>query len=238
MPSAYEDYWNDVVAEKAKPYAVQSVDDPRLHNWLREDTKLEQSFLDGIGFLFAELKWKGGRVLDVGAGVCWTSATLSRHSQITSVRAFDYSRHRIEKYAPVVIQQFGGVRSKIELVVGDFWKIPDHDRFDLIVFCQALYMFPNAQEVLARCRRQLQKGGLVMVACEQIEPEFSKLEVGYWRNAFKRKVDNSGRYRMVQADYRRAFEKAGLQYHFQRLDYPLMPNLKRCLAGNHFGIKS
>ena len=81
-----------------------------------------------------------------------------------------------------------------------------------------------------------------MVACERIEPEYSMLELDYWKTVYRLilrgRVDSSGRYRMVELAYRRALERAGFNYYFQRLDYPLMPVLNASLGGNYFGIKS
>ena len=103
-------------------------------------------------------------------------------------------------------------------------------------------MFPNAEEVLRRCHRQLDQGGIVMVACEQIEAEHSILDPSYCKELVKHmlrgRADCSGRYRMFGADYQRALNRAGFDYSCQQLNYSLIPGLNGCPAVNHFGIKN
>jgi hypothetical protein len=102
-------------------------------------------------------------------------------------------------------------------------------------------MFSDPRAMLQKCRTQLRAGGVVMITCEQIEPEYSLGQALYWktilRTAVRGRADASGRHRMVASDYRQALEQTGFKYHRQDLSYAFIPSAIDCPGANHFGIK-
>lgn len=239
--SRFRAYWNDLGEEARKPYYVTSADDPRLIRWLREETNLERCFLAALEFAAEELRWPGGDVLDVGAGVCWTTALLSKRAGVASVLAIDFSRHRIEQIAPLVIAQLQGNIDKITRVCGEFLQFEAGRPFHLIVFCQALYMFPDIEAVVRRAAYLLRPGGVLVVACERVTREVTPLSPMWWRRrlrwAVRGRADDSGRYDYTDSEYRKAIQAAGLRYVYQRLPYPVKIGDRSLPAGNHFGVK-
>ena len=237
----YFEYWNDIEIEKAKPYWIEESSDTRLVRFLREETNLERTFLDAISFSQSLGSLKGN-VLDVGAGVGWSSAIISRQGSVKSVTAVDFSEHRLNKIAPIVFKQLNGASGKLKIVVGDFLRLEwVPNSFDAAVFVQSLYMFPDPAAALARVRKLLVPGGLLIISCERIIPEhplfsreFYKQRIGWFIYG---KVDASGRRDMVDKDYRKALQRAGFDYGFQPLDYPAFPKTGGLKAGNHFGVK-
>ena len=162
-------YWNDESVERGKPWWIEDVGNSRILDYLQKVTNLQACFEDGL--TYAELHFHGvrGVVLDLGAGVCWTTALVSRQPRVTKVLALDYSVHRMTKIGPLVCEQLGAVQEKIERRCIAMSPLPFADESaDLAILCQALYMSRRPVEVLREVHRVLRPGGLVMVACEGI----------------------------------------------------------------------
>lgn len=242
MSVSSQAYWNDIEIEKTKPYWVEDPSDTKLLRFLREETNLERCLRDALGFA-AGLRPLSGRVLDVGAGVAWSSAMLSVIEGVREVVATDLSSHRLLRVAPIVFKQMGGVGEKFVSVVDDFRrKAWGPASFDMVLFVQSLYMFPDLKETLGHAHRLLVSGGLVVVACERIVPDHSPFSFGYYRTRLRRlfrgRADVSGNHGYVDREYREAIQAAGFDYRFQVLDYPVYPATHSLRAGNHFGIKA
>ncbi len=237
-------YWNDIVIEKQKAFWVEDENDPKLFNFLRRDTNLERCFLDSINYVN---KWNGlrGRILDVGAGVAWTSAIVSKTPEVSKVIALDFSEHRIKRIAPLVFKQFGGHIGKFEGIAGDFYgqTFPD-GQFNAVIFCQSLYHFSDLRKVLKEIKRILVPGGSLIVSCERIseEPQWPMVPLSFYKTRLrwllKGRADKSGNHFWTDSEYRTAIQEAGLRYEFQLLEYPVYPKGAALAAGNHFGIKS
>ncbi len=237
---SYE-YWSNIEIEKTKPYWIEDVSDLKLLHFLQNETNLKRCFQDAIEFAkqFDGIK---GHVLDVGAGVAWTSALISKLDGVESITAIDYSEHRLMKIAPIVFEQLEGNISKFRPVVGDFLELNfQTNHYKAILFCQSLYMFPDLAIILAKASKLLVSGGITMIVCERITPEFSIYSIDNLKKKLKQlllgRADSSGNYRYTDSEYQGAIENAGLNYYFQLLDYPVYPKNSILKAGNHFGIK-
>lgn len=239
---SYE-YWNDVKNEKTKPYWIEDESDMKLLNFIQKETNLQKCFQDALDFANHFGDGVKGHVLDVGAGVAWTSAILSKSKIVESVTAIDYSEHRLKDVTPIVFSQLKGDDNKFKSIIGDFLEIDfPLKKYDTIVFCQSLYMFPHIDAVLKKVLDILAPGGLVLVACERITPDYPIYSLNHLKeilvHAIKGRVDSSGNQFYVDKEYRNAIKNAGLNYEFQLLDYPVYLKNKQLKAGNHFGIKT
>jgi SAM-dependent methyltransferase len=236
----YYKYWNDIEKEKQKAYYIQDKSDYKIVNFINNETNLKRCFEDALKYAasIGEIK---GRIIDIGAGVAWTSALISRIPSVQSVMAVDFSEHRLIQIAPIVFEQLQGNSEKYEPILGDFLHFDHEESFDVAFFCQSLYMFPNLDEALAKIRRLLVQGGLIIIACERIVSSYPWYSPRYTLRKIKRlirgRADPSGNYAYEDWEYRRAMERVGFEYYFQLLDYPVYKNARRITAGNHFGIK-
>lgn len=245
-------YWNDMEVEKRKAFFVTGPEDMRLLSYLREQTGLERCFLDAVSFVEERLGGMGRSVLDVAAGVCWTSALISRRPGVGDVVAVDYSAHRLFEIAPVVIKQMGGDAGKIRRIAGDFMEMElPPESFDTVVFCQALYMFSDIGKALSKASSALRPGGRLIVACERLHPPsflsaefmrqvFTNPKYALWSLAVRARLrprrDETGRHILTDGDYRESMEKAGFEFYFQPLSYKLWDSLP-VNAGNYLGLK-
>jgi SAM-dependent methyltransferase len=250
IPSGgFAKYWNDETLERQKPYGVESADDRRLLDYVGRDTNLQRCFEAALDYAASRFGALTGRVADIGAGVCWTTALISRHPGVDRVLAIDYSAHRLLKIAPLVIRQFDGLPGRIDRHCGAMETLPaDVRALDLAVFCQSLYMCEDPVALLREVRQRLRPGGVVLVACERVEADrgrdrwrrlaarLHRESPAAWPAILRRRVpDQSGRYPYVTRDYRRFFREAGLTFHVQELDFPLLPE-SRLVAMNYFGV--
>ena len=239
--NTYCEFWNDIDIEKEKPFFIQHVADLKLMNHLEKETNLNRCFKDAIQFA-EQFGGVRNRVLDVGAGVAWTSAIISKLDSVEFILASDYSRHRLTEIAPIIFEQMGGKKEKYGGIVGDFWEMEfPKNYFQTIVFCQSLYMFSPLEKILKRVSDLLAPGGILMIACERISPEFPSFSVQNLKKQLSRilkgRVDSSGNHFYEDRDYINAIKGADLDDHFQLLDYPIYYKTSTWPAGNYFGIK-
>ena len=247
------EYWNDEAIERTKAWWLEDVNDPRVLKYLRDETNLERCFRDGLAYLEHGLGGVRGTVLDLGAGVCWTSAIVSTHARVERIVAADYSAHRLFKVAPLVLAQYHAVDAKIERRLGEMSEVvgrfPDA-AVDLVVFCQALYMHDAPRTLLRDVHRILRPGGVVIVSCELIAaaPAWMRALRGWYRSAVAGPLngtagdrtalrrDASGRYSYRDDDYQEFLGDAGFVLHVQRLNYRVFQGA-RVRAANYFGVK-
>jgi ubiquinone/menaquinone biosynthesis C-methylase UbiE len=172
MDFVSREYWNDIEIEKKKPYWIEDVSDLKLLHFLQEETNLQRCFQDAMKFA-EKLGGIRRHVLDIGAGVAWTSALLSKKDEVESITATDYSEHRLKKIGPTVFKQLKGNKDKFMPIVGDFLELDFQvNHYQTIIFCQSLYMFPDLRSVMDKVSKLLVSGGIIMITCERITPEF------------------------------------------------------------------
>ncbi|MDD5091457.1 MAG: class I SAM-dependent methyltransferase [Candidatus Wallbacteria bacterium] len=168
--SASSEYWNDTMIEQGKDWwCEKGSDGSRLMDFLEQS-----GFLQQFRHLLQVGRREGlvqGHILDAAAGVCWTSALLSREPQVEQVEAMDFSRHRIELIAPNIFELFRADPGKIRRVIGSFYHVARPDGFyDLIVLCQAFHHAEQPELLLNECSRVLKPGGVLLLACEPYIP--------------------------------------------------------------------
>jgi SAM-dependent methyltransferase len=246
----YQTYWNDEREEKRKAFWLESADDPRLLRHLRDVTNLLRCFEDALAFAETHFQAVHGVVLDLGAGVCWTSAVVSHWPRVEQVHAYDFSEHRLMEIAPLVFQQLDADTSKIERHCTSMYPLPHPTAsVDLVIFCQAFYMNGEPGAVMHDVARVLKPGGLLLIGCEGIEKTETwparwgrrlaraAQHPSLWQRALAGRLsDPSGRYQYYDADYAAFIADAGLRLTRQQLDYPVFRD-GAVLATNYFGLK-
>lgn len=109
------------------------------------------------------------RTLELGAGSCTLSLTLSREPWIESMRCVDISAHRMSALAPAVAQQVGGRIDLLSFGEGNFTDSIDYadGAFDVVLFDAALHHSRNIWTTLQECHRVLSEYGLLIAQREQ-----------------------------------------------------------------------
>ena len=137
---------------------MKDKNEKKLVNYLHssglfEEYKIAQTKLEEKGLLH-------GNILDVAAGVCWTSAMLSKSEDVVRIDALDFSWHRLSQLAPVVFEQFEADKDKIQRVYGSFYDIKrGEEEYDLIFMSQAFHHADKPLRLLVECDRVLKSRG-------------------------------------------------------------------------------
>jgi ubiquinone/menaquinone biosynthesis C-methylase UbiE len=167
------DYWNDIEAEKKKEWWIEDGDYDRCRNYL-VGSKLMLEYQRAEGFV-REMGGRGLRLVDLAAGIGWTSALLSRVESVGEVHAVEISRHRLERLFPHSARMFEAEDAKISRYLGSFYdlKLPDRS-MDVILLSQAFHHADRPLQLLTECDRILKQGGRILLIGE---PRITKLEI-------------------------------------------------------------
>ena len=160
-------YWNDEEKEHEKAYDIQGERPEKLWRYLRDETTFHDQCEVVVKFA-SELGHRiQGTGIDVAAGVCWTTALLSKIESVDTQYAIDISKHRLFKLAPLVIKEFGGKSNKIIRVFGSFYdiRLPDAS-VDFCMMCQAFHHADDPWRLLRELHRVLKPGAPVLVIGE------------------------------------------------------------------------
>ncbi len=158
------DYWNDIEQEKKKEWWIADGQYDRCLAYLRSSGLMAE-------YRAAEEEISGLRrdlvVADLGAGIGWASALLSKIETVKAIHAVEISRHRIGQLCDEAIKMFGGDGSKIRRYVGSFYetKLPTGS-VDVVFLSQAFHHANNPFKLLTECHRLLKPDGTILIVGE------------------------------------------------------------------------
>ncbi|MBM3249751.1 MAG: class I SAM-dependent methyltransferase [Candidatus Omnitrophica bacterium] len=160
-------YWSNEEEEKNKDWYILDGNTEKILRYLKKKTTYYaeyESILDFSRKMGIPLKGVGA---DLAAGVCWTTALLSRVDDIEKIYATEISKHRLLKIAPLVIDLFNGCGNKITRVIGSFYdiKLPDQS-LDFCFMSQAFHHADDPVRLLGEIRRVLKPSGVVLIIGE------------------------------------------------------------------------
>lgn len=161
-------YWNDEEKEKGKEwdlpaeYSGEAPNDNKGRAVFFKEFESITAFAAKVGLSIQ------GTGVDLAAGVCWTSALLSKIETVEKVYALDISKHRILKIAPAILDILIADVQKIVRVIGSFYdiKLPDAS----VDFCLISHAFHHANDpegLLREAKRVLKPDGFIMITGER-----------------------------------------------------------------------
>jgi len=165
----YADYWNDEAEERRKPFWVLDGDFQRMEAYLNEiglPAQMEEAVrvararfgrgVDGIG-------------VDLGAGSLWAVPHMFRLGAVDHVYCVEYSRHRLLKLGPAVLDHYGVSPDRVTLALGDVHQLRLTDKsIDFVFLSAAFHHSDNPGVLLSEIRRVLRPSGIVIVIGEHI----------------------------------------------------------------------
>ena len=121
------------------------------------------------------------RMLELGAGTCALSLSISTSLVVQQGVMFDISATRMQRYAPRVCQILGIESPVFQYVEGDFSNLSSlaEEEFDLILFDASLHHARSIWNLLSSCRELLAPGGLLVAQREQY---LARLSAGWVLN--------------------------------------------------------
>jgi ubiquinone/menaquinone biosynthesis C-methylase UbiE len=167
------DYWNDIEAEKQKEWWIEDGDYERCRNYLDSsglmlEYRQAEDWVRSMG--------RGSlRILDLAAGIGWTSALLSKLDCVSEVHAVEISRHRLERLFPHAALMFGAREDKIERHLGSFYQLQlPPESMDVVYLSQAFHHADRPLHLLLECDRVLARGGKILLIGE---PHVTRLQI-------------------------------------------------------------
>lgn len=121
------------------------------------------------------------RILELGAGTCALSLSLSQSLVVQQSVMFDISAIRMQRYAPRVCKILGLPLPPFQYLEGDF-SDPScfpAEEFDLILFDASLHHARSIWDLLSACKAHLAPSGLMVAQREQY---LARLSAGWVLN--------------------------------------------------------
>jgi ubiquinone/menaquinone biosynthesis C-methylase UbiE len=119
-------------------------------------------------------------LLDLGGGIGWLSAYLSKMKQIDKIIFLDSSKYYINEMLPTVFHEIGGNLDKVTPIEGLFSPLfLDDNSLDIVVASAALHHADNMEIVLKEIYRVLKPGGYLLILNEipYSTPQYLKISV-------------------------------------------------------------
>ena len=159
-------FWNDEEAERGKEWWITEENHQKLLAYLKEANAYEE-FSVAAEKLRADGRL-GGRVLEAGAGTCWSAALWSRVPEIVRVDAVELSWHRISTLASPTIKALDGDPKKINRIFGSFTDIRRPDAtYDIISMASAFHHCEDPVGLIAELDRCLTRDGVIVLLGER-----------------------------------------------------------------------
>lgn len=161
----YAEYWNDVEAEREKPWNIADGDFARLEGYLAE-TGLRDDLHACLGAIGRPLSGSG---IDLAAGTLWAAPLLLAAGDVQRLYCLEFSRHRLLELGPRVLDHYGVDHDRIVLAYGSFYelRLPD-DALDFAFLSQAFHHADRPAALLAELRRVLRPGGVAILVGEHV----------------------------------------------------------------------
>lgn len=182
--------------------------------WLRcvkEDFPKFIPFLRRSGLEFR------GRILEIGAGMAWLSAELSKLPKVVEVVATDFSPKLLKEQAPKIFKLLHAHEAKITRMPADFHKLdfPNH-HFDFVVGSAVLHHAVSPLMVLREAKRVLKPGGRLVAVREPVRPlmKFKSRS----KTPTNRASASMNERAYTLGEYRELFEKAGFELESRRVN--------------------
>lgn len=160
---AYSDYWNNEDEEKNKDWYVLNGDFSRMERYLTEEGFI-RVFDDCVSLSRSLGRSLCGVGADIAAGVLWAVPHILRSGSVEKVYCIEYSKHRLLKIGPKVLEHYGVPVEKAVLCLGSFYslKLPDSS-LDFIVLSTAFHHADYPDKLLAELRRVLRPKGVILL---------------------------------------------------------------------------
>ena len=107
--------------------------------------------------------------IDLAAGNLWAAPFLCSLPHVSKLYCLEYSKHRLLKIGPVVLDHYRVPKEKVVLVLGSFYNLQmDDQSVDFIFMSQAFHHAHDPKRLLGEICRVLKPQGAVIIIGEHI----------------------------------------------------------------------
>jgi len=155
-------YWNDIEEEKKKEWWILDNNYNKLWSYLN-NTRLLHDYYAAEDFFKKEFDSQA-TIVDLAAGIGWTSVLLSKLNNVSEVHSVEISKHRIDLIMPAALEMFQGNPNKLKRYVGSFYKTKfDRDSMDAVFLSQAFHHAERPFFLLLEIHRILKINGVAFI---------------------------------------------------------------------------
>jgi len=177
---ATSSYWNDEENEKTKEWHILDGDFRKMEEYVSR-----MRFPEALRGCVRALKNKSGRDfggtgIDLAAGSLWAVPHLFKLGRIERLYCLEFSKHRLLKIGPAVLEHYGVPPDKVVLVFGNFYDLhlPDAS-LDFVLLASAFHHAYEPERLLAEISRVLKPEGCVFIIGEPMASRY-KAYARHW----------------------------------------------------------
>ncbi len=215
----------DFLTDKANLAEMNFRDKQPEEEWKYNPEKTDAILSDGrlkyLPFLVRHGAKVHGKVIEIGAGMCWFSSEVSKLNEVNKVYALEFSEYMLKTIAPRFMQKLNAKTDKIIRIQGDFNALSfENSFFDFALVDATLHHATNLNHLLKEINRVLKPGGILIAIREPIVPS--------WRPWTKDTFGKEDRKRGITeniysfSEWQDFFRNAGFKPRF----IPFMPSAK------------
>ena len=163
----YSAYWNDEDEETGKAGYILDGDFNKLEQYLAEIGVVRQ-LKECLNFLETNFQWKPrGIGADLASGNLWAPPFLLKAGSVEKIYCVEYSKHRLLRIGPRVLEHYGVPSDKAVLCLGSFYQLNLPDKsLDFALLSEAFHHAERPLELLAEISRVLRSDGAVIIIGE------------------------------------------------------------------------
>ncbi len=167
----YSGYWNDEEIEKKKEYYIFDGDFSKMERSLKT-TGLSQDFKTCLEVLHTDFNRQiAGVGIDLAAGNLWATVYFFNFNlaNVDKLYCLEYSKHRLLKIGPEVLNHYRIPKEKVVLALGSFYDLHiDDQSLDFVFMSQAFHHADDPNRLLKEICRVLKPEGVVIIIGEHI----------------------------------------------------------------------
>lgn len=162
-------YWNNEELETPKEWNILDGDFTKLERYIAR-IGLNRDLESCIQVLDRQFNRQlSGFGIDLAAGTLWAAPYLLKINNVSKLLALEFSRHRLLKLGPAVLDHYQISSDRIILVLGSFYDLQlDNASIDFVFMSSAFHHAANPSRLLGEVRRVLKRTGVVIIIGEQI----------------------------------------------------------------------
>ena len=207
-------FWNNIEEEKKKEWWIEDGNYKKCLDYLNS-SKLMYEYQESEKFI-KEFSSESIKIVDLAAGIGWTSVLLSKLSNVKEVHAVEISKHRLGSLFEHSVKMLKGDSNKIFRYLGSFYDLKFDDKsVDIIYMSQAFHHADKPLKLLNECDRVLKDNGRIILVGEHFIG-IKRIMRRFLANLIKRKEFTTNFYEMFTPD-----QELGDHY-YRRSDYYFM----------------